>query len=874
MTVYYVDFSGSAGSGNGSSFANRASLIKNISHGTLTAGTDEIRCKGNPVTSLGTAKIINLGRDYPSYGSEYLSGSDLNYVNSTGETYWTDDGWQTGDRIFILEDTVAAATSQPSLAGIHTITIDSNYNNRVKIDGYTASSTTSGSGGNLRYCAINSDIFELNTSNLTREIASMEFGRTAWTGVSGVTTSIDVHYGNNSFSDYVSSLFSGSDKISVPTSQSVGKIAHYQLPSTLDLSGYQQLSFMCRVGTSSNGDISFSTPDTIRLCTDTGGNTSVHTASINIRNAGGTWWIASVTDFGANMNSSIKSIALYREASQSSEVTYRFQNFIACKDSSSADSITHQSLVGLNDTIPIWYNVAFIKGDLVCVKGMDNYRGNKAGFYNGGWGVKWTKSGNSVDMYKVEPFLPTGATSDSQIMDEIDSTTGSYTDNNFVTVSGGWNATDMSSKSGVTIIQGNGRGTGIEAYNETKFELKDLFWHSFWQVRLYYSYHIKITDCGIAHLHNTSSMSMRTLWGTRGLKFNYLNGFRSYLYFDYFSQASAAVASDFNFNYCGFGAYGYVYFDMEANAGTHNYADHKNFLINNFDASPTQAYDVARFYDFDLVQINEFKTQGGGRNATPSFYDTKKATFASVNVTSNFDIGSDTEIRIDSFTHTLALDANNPTTSVGKLVGGYQYGIALDYSGNKDFYIGGGSLMGEVETEGSAIKLNGLTKTGYGSVRKSSSSSPVFWRNFNGTSGDQRSYYSAHLITHDSSTVHTAGGKSLKAQVLSTSASADTVPLGSIMVNGGTAVTISIYVYITGSNEQVTLSAKLAPWLGLSADQTVTADTSSGTSQNTWTQITKTFTPTAAGKIDIVLDLSNNSTSSVMFVDDFGVSQA
>ena len=297
--------------------------------------------------------------------------------------------------------------------------------------------------------------------------------------------------------------------------------------------------------------------------------------------------------------------------------------------------------------------------------------------------------------------------------------------------------------------------------------------------------------------------------------------------------------------------------------------------MNNFDASPTQAYNAANFYNFDLVQINEWKTQGGARNANASLYSTKKATFASVNVTSTFDVGADTEVRIDSFTHALALDANNPTTSVGYLVGGTQQGTALDSSSNKDFYVGGGSLMGEVECDGaSGIKLNGLTKTGYGSVRKSSSSAPVFWRNYNGTSGDQRSYYSAHLITHDSSTVHTAGGKSLKAQVLSTTASVDTVPLGSIMVNASTAVTISIYVYITGSNEQVTLSTKEAPWLGLSAAQTVTADTSSGTSQNTWTQITKTFTPTAAGKIDIVLDLSNNSTSSVMFVDDFGVSQA
>jgi len=110
--------------------------------------------------------------------------------------------------------------------------------------------------------------------------------------------------------------------------------------------------------------------------------------------------------------------------------------------------------------------------------------------------------------------------------------------------------------------------------------------------------------------------------------------------------------------------------------------------------------------------------------------------------------------------------------------------------------------------------------------------------------------------------------------VLSTTETAQQVPLGSIMVNANSAVTISIYVYITGSNEQVTLLTSAAPWLGLSASQAVTADTSSGTSQNTWTQITKTFTPTATGKLNISLDLSNNSTSSVMFVDDFGVSQA
>ena len=59
--------------------------------------------------------------------------------------------------------------------------------------------------------------------------------------------------------------------------------------------------------------------------------------------------------------------------------------------------------------------------------------------------------------------------------------------------------------------------------------------------------------------------------------------------------------------------------------------------------------------------------------------------------------------------------------------------------------------------------------------------------------------------------------------------------------------------------------------MGISSDQTVT---SQGVSQSTWTQITKTFTPTATGKLDVLVAFTNNSTSSVMYIDDFGVSQA
>lgn len=870
MTVYYVDFSGSAGSGNGTSFANRASLIKNIPISTLTAGTDEIRCKGNPITSVGTAKIATTTRNYPSYGTLYLYGQDIVYSTTAGQTYFTKKGFETGDRVFVCKDDNASALGQPSLVGLYTVTINNSYPSRVYLDGYTANSNLTGSGYySTRVATFTSDVIEMNTSNLTREIASMDFGRSAWTGVSGVTASLNSDFTLNNFSTSVDCLFTPSDKISVPSSQSVGKIAHYQLPSTLDLSGYQQISFMVKASVSS-----FSTADSIRLCTDTAGNTSVHTAPIQLRNASGDDWIASVTDLGANMNSSIKSIAIYREATQSSSCDYRFQNIIACKDSSAADAITHQSLIGLNATIPIWYNIALIKGDLVFVKCMDNYRGNKSNYYTGGYGAKWTTTGNSAAIYKVEPFFTVGATSDNADEDSLqDHIYGNYTDNNFMTISGGWNATDMTSKAGVTIIQGNGRGM-ISFQSKNKLELKDLFWHNYREFYFYSNNQPKMTDCGFSHFTYSSSQNWRNNRAIKGLRLNYVTGFRDYIYMDDCSQASSSAATDFNFNLVASGytsAYLYItYYDHGS-----SYNASKNWLMNDYDLSPSRAYSIS-FYEFEEVEINLLKASGYAY-FSPTFYETQKATIQTVEIEAQFSPNLYTaDTVIESFTHAIPTDPENPTTVAGSIMGYQIYINAIDItSSGAKLLINSGSLMGEVETDLSdGLKLNGLTKTGVGSVRASDSKGPLFWRNYNNNSGDNRSYYSAHLITHDSSTVHTANGKSMKAQVLSTSASSGNIPLGSIMVNASSAVTISLYVYITGSNEQVTLSADSAAWMGLAAAQTVVADTNSGTSQNTWTQITKTFTPTSAGKINISVGFSQNSTSSVMYVDDFGVSQA
>ena len=113
MATYYVDYAGSAGTGDGSSFANRADKIESIftSSQTTLGATDEVRIKGNPITSLGTAAIADTSRVHTRtrYLHSINTGSRVVYSTTTGETKINfgavgEYGFVTGDQIMITQD--------------------------------------------------------------------------------------------------------------------------------------------------------------------------------------------------------------------------------------------------------------------------------------------------------------------------------------------------------------------------------------------------------------------------------------------------------------------------------------------------------------------------------------------------------------------------------------------------------------------------------------------------------------------------------------------------------------------------------------------------------------------------------------------------
>lgn len=330
-------------------------------------------------------------------------------------------------------------------------------------------------------------------SALTANITDCE---TAWTASTNVTSTADT----STFKEGTKSA-----KHVIAAAFTTGKAAYFAT-GTLDLSAYQQVSFMIysNLAVAAN---SYS----LRLCSDTTGDTTVNTIPITVAlpNSFG-YWLPMTVDLGAALGSSIQSIALYCDLDPGTAILW-LDNIIACKASSSADSLTLRSLLGkvwnlpwvastsfaTNDirkptqpnrngfrykvtaggggtsggtepTWPLdigltvvdgdltwtcegledtWYGIQSINGTTVKVDTWCGTKGNAGRGYSG--------DTETVATYKRECFTAMGVNGGTLHQTQEAGSVTAYT-----TYSGGWNSTDMTTQTGETWLDGTtGLGT-------------------------------------------------------------------------------------------------------------------------------------------------------------------------------------------------------------------------------------------------------------------------------------------------------------------------------------------------------------------------------------------------------------------------------
>lgn len=402
---------------------------KNITTGATAVRTipgDTIRMMGSPApTSLGQNGV---------WTSQALQATK-NLVSSTNATpiavTVTAHGYATGNTVVIAghtgTNTAANGTWEITVTGANTFTLNN--------------SVGTGTGGATGSVRLRNNTRVMLTTAVTQNIASTGPGRATWTASANVTTSL-----NTNFKEH-----STSDRFQVQTAFTTGKAAYYTLPSTLDLSGYQQVSFWIQIGGGSSLTTGMAE---LRLCSDAAGDTVVNTVVVPVVPATDRWMPVTV-DLGVNLGNSIASISFFYNSDPSTSVTNNVyvSNIIACKASSAADSLTLTSLIGKNTTGETFWGIQSINGTRVMLDADTNAIPTSTsvrGYYG---------TSETVTTWKRETIKLGPAASSTTALQTIQE---SGTEGSPITYSGGWDRTAMSTQDLETWLDGvNGNGYGI-----------------------------------------------------------------------------------------------------------------------------------------------------------------------------------------------------------------------------------------------------------------------------------------------------------------------------------------------------------------------------------------------------------------------------
>jgi hypothetical protein len=461
MTVYYVDHINGNDGNDGLSFATRKRSLKNASIGRSSG--DEIRLMETPgglVTNSATWK----SRANPGMYSAWSSAN----AGSPTSIYWSNHGLTTGDWVFLSG--FSSLLDRGPLNGAHPVTVtDSNY---FTVPIYTTSISYSGNriAYKIENCIV--EIPEAKTKNLWLNRIRDGYASSAAespTSINGgnysIYTSPSISYDVPSvMTSYIMQIYNGT---------STGVKLVKTIPTT-DLTGFRQLSFFLW---QSSGN-SYQFPQlSIRLCSDQYGNVPVYTFPIPA--PGGTYqWKTCVVDCdnldsNLTMTTPINSIAIYQDTYRSTGY-WRISNIIACKGPEDPDCLTHASVISTRLPGDCWYVVDAVDENYISIhsrhretstSSYSNFSPSGTGYRSPNFESDFKTTfpnpvyGNSrnyvstetLPLYVYNPPWTHAIANNYNVYGNGTTSSGEMLSSNDIKITGGWNRTDMSTRSSDTL---------------------------------------------------------------------------------------------------------------------------------------------------------------------------------------------------------------------------------------------------------------------------------------------------------------------------------------------------------------------------------------------------------------------------------------
>ena len=836
MAIFYVDYEGAAGDGQGSTFSNRASKVSNL--GSAPSSGDEVRIKQSPSPTLvdSAAKILRR----PMYTKYNPSSGSITKSTTAGDTsvqLWN-HGCVTGDWVELHDST----TASDHLDGIWKITrVD---DNNFKLNGYTAPGT---GDTNAKVIFLGSRVVELSSA-VTKTIASTGPRSTTWTASTNVTTALThTLSGWTTTCDWL--VPPGADEINTGSFSGTGKAA-YWATGDLNLEDYQQVSFYIqRVSGSSNNGLS------LRLCSDTSGDTSEHQVNIPMNETlQTTRWMPVTVNLGSALNNDIKSIALYVDTNNGAQ-KIRLTNIIACKDPDDADSLTLNSLIGLKTTAdPQWWGIGYIEDEKVLI--IAGTHGNEQISYYAQVTARFSADNSSANLYKRQPIPHPTTGSDYTSMDNF---THGGSSSSIVTYSGGWNSTDMSSKAtdGETFVDCRLGGRGVYI-SGNHLEVKDIG-----VVRAYDGFYAgNKTNIGFDNTHainchnNSYYLDYSSL---KKLNNIYATNCFTKLSYSHTSQYTGFDSDDFN---------------IWALNGSANNA----FMIYNsggqhFKYVNTEGSKMGLYFNNSASCTVDTLDTGMTCGNNNQAFGLKLVTKADDITIGTLNTSNSRDAVVNDGCQNLIINTANCTKYKDWMYGSSFVNFAY-FSNSSTSFINGGSVDKRIYIySGSKAYLYNLALTGTQEV-EIASGTIIYSKNHDNVANADKNFFYNATIEPDTTTRNTASGVSWKTSITNASTYTQLSPLafelGKVVCAANAQVTITLKVYRSSTNIFAGIKTPASKPLGLNTASTSYCSGSSGA----WETVTHTFTPTAAGALTVNAVYYATDTSSQVYIDDISITQA
>jgi len=264
--------------------------------------------------------------------------------------------------------------------------------------------------------------------------------------VSNPTSSPSPKQGSDSAKNFCESTFT------------VGKIAHWDMGSSINLSAYRQVSFWIQTDVAVNAN-----EIALRLCSDNAGNTVVNSLPINVALNAGRWTCVTL-DYGSALGTSIRSLSLSAvNSGYMTNKTVTIDGIIACKAPTASDCLTLNTLISPNGTD--WYHVQSINGTSIYIDGQSTTGAQLAAGFQG-------DNTGAITLNLLQPTVKDiGALSAYRETFSANGSSGSP-----IIISGGWDPTNMTSQTGWTAFdRSDWASNGINLTGTTGYVRLDRF---------------------------------------------------------------------------------------------------------------------------------------------------------------------------------------------------------------------------------------------------------------------------------------------------------------------------------------------------------------------------------------------------------------